>query len=97
MGALKRLSVGVVLLALAIAVAQKQGLMPDQLDALHGRLLQQPVVAAAVGHLRALPWLDALLSRPSAGGCSCGVSGPGLSTGRAASIGLHGHAAGCRR
>ncbi len=77
---LLRAALAALLVALAIGVAQQQGLIEQrhlhQLHLLRGRLLQQPAVAAAVDWLRALfPGLGALLPRPGEPGCSCGVSG----------------------
>lgn len=66
---LSLLSAGVFLVALAIALAQNNGLVqPGQL-----RDLLQPSVAAAVDRLRTLPLLHSLLPELQAG-CSCGVS-----------------------
>lgn len=64
---LSLLSAGVFLVALAIALAQNNGLVqPGQL-----RDLLQPSVAAAVDRLRTLPLLHSLLPELQAG-CSCG-------------------------
>lgn len=81
MKTLRALSLGVLMLALAVGVAQHQGLIQpahlQQLRAFQGRLLAQPAVAATVDRLRtSLPWLLYLL--PSGGNdaasCTCGVS-----------------------
>lgn len=86
---LKQLTFAVLLVALAIGVAQNRGLIEPrhlhQLHLLRGRLLQQPAVAAAVDRLRVLfPGLGALLPRPGEPSCSCGVSGAHVGGGRAA-------------
>lgn len=77
---LLRAALAALLVALAIGVAQKQGLIEQrhlhQLHLLRGRLLEVPAVAAAADRLRGLfPQLGALLPRPGEPGCSCGVSG----------------------
>ncbi|PRW61602.1 endoplasmic reticulum oxidoreductin 1 [Chlorella sorokiniana] len=74
---LLRAALAALLVALAIGVAQKQGVIEQrhlhQLHLLRGRLLQQPAVAAAADRLRALfPGLGALLPRPGEPTCSCG-------------------------
>lgn len=70
---LKALTAGVLLLAVALGVAQNRGLIPqDRLHQLQGDLLQQPAVAAAVARLRSVSWLEGLL--PAQAGCACGVS-----------------------
>lgn len=73
---LRALTAGVLLLAVALGVAQHRGLIPqDRLHQLQGGLLQQPAVAAAVAYLRSLPWLEGLLpGLPAHAGCACGVS-----------------------
>ena len=66
---LRALSVGVLVVALAIAVGQHQGLI--QSEQLQG-VLQRPAVARAVDRLRSLPLVQRLYG--PAPGCSCGVS-----------------------
>ena len=67
---LRALSLGVLVLALAIAVGQHQGLIPpERLQA----VLEQPAVARAVDRLRSLPLVQRLYGALPAG-CSCGVS-----------------------
>lgn len=75
--ALRALSAAVLVLALAISVAQNRGLIePRHLHHLHrlqGAALRQPAVAAAVDRLRAVPWLASLLAPVTEPGCSCQV------------------------
>ena len=66
---LRALSVGVLVVALAIAVGKHQGVI--QSAHLQG-VLQQPAVARAVDRLRSLPLVQRLYG--PAPGCSCGVS-----------------------
>lgn len=76
---LLRVAFAALLVALAIGVAQQQGMIEQrhlhQLHLLRGRLLQQPAVAAAAARLRTLfPGLGGLLPQPGEPSCSCGVS-----------------------
>lgn len=76
---LLRAAFAALLVALAIGVAQQQGMIEQrhlhQLHLLRGRLLQQPAVAAAAARLRTLfPGLGGLLPQPGEPSCSCGVS-----------------------
>ena len=66
---LRALSVGVLVVALAVAVGQHQGLI--QSEQLQG-VLQRPAVARAIDRLRSLPLVQRLYG--PAPGCSCGVS-----------------------
>ena len=69
--ALRTLSLAVLVVALAIAVAQQRGLVaPGQLV---GGLLQHPAVGGALRRLRAVPLLQTLLPGPVDAPCSCTV------------------------
>lgn len=77
MGKLRAFSLGVLVVALALGIAQNQGLLQPAQQQLQA-LLEVPAVAAAVDRLRSLPLVQSLLPLLPAGaqaGCPCGVGG----------------------